>query len=127
MLIPTKKEVLDLVSRISTVILPHYEECVEEVSVVLIMVDDSMISCVVALAQSVEAIDVVGMPVSEMFDVSMLFLNLSKHPLLVFAVLEKASCRPLRMGSRSQNPEHLDVILGTSSLIGPNKSAACFM
>ena len=59
----------NLVPWTAAVVLFYDEKRVEEVSVVLIMVDDSMISCVVPLTKSAKTVDMVSVPVSKMFDV----------------------------------------------------------
>jgi hypothetical protein len=43
----------------------------------------------------------VSVPVSEMFDFWMRFLDLSEYSLLVFPVLEEAGRGPLRAGARA--------------------------
>jgi hypothetical protein len=53
------------------------------------MVYGAMVSLDVSAAERLQAVDVVGMPVSEVFDLPMMVLDFPEHPFLVLAVLKE--------------------------------------
>ena len=108
-------------------IFPHDKKRVEKICVVLGVVDDPLISGVVPLAQSGQAIHMMRVPIAKMLDVRMLFFNLPEDSLLVVAILKEAGGGALRRGPRSQNTRQLNVMVGTFLLIGPDEPPAGLM
>ena len=74
--VAVEDKVLDRVAGIATGRLPHDEECVEEVGIVLFVIDDSVICGMVSLAKGGEPVAMVRVPVTQMLDVRMFLFNL---------------------------------------------------
>jgi hypothetical protein len=72
------------------------------------MVYGAKVGLDVSVAEMLQAVDMVGMPVSEMFDFRMMVLDLPEHPFLVLAILKETNRRPARLRPRFDNAGDLE-------------------
>ena len=68
----------------------YNQQGIEEIEIVLRMVNCPLIGRNVTAAQCRIPVDVVGMPITKMFDIRMSALDVSEHLFLVFSVLKEA-------------------------------------
>ena len=91
------------------------------------MIDGLEVGGLVTATQRRKSINVVGMPVTKMFDVWMFSFNRSEHPLLVLAVLKKTCRRSIGIRTRLQHTQYMNVVVRTLLFICSNDPASRFI
>jgi hypothetical protein len=81
----------------------------------------------ISIAQVLQAVDVVRMPVSEVFDLPMVVLDFPKYLFLVFTILKETHCRPARLWPRFDNAGNMEGEFPALFLERPDNTSAGFV
>lgn len=123
----TKEDkVSDRISHVFHLEFSRYQQSIEKVRVVVFAVYVSSIGFCISVAQCFQSVDMVRVPVAQMFNSGMLSFDRSKNALLVIAVLKKADLRSFRIRSWTDQSTHVDFQVVSMSSIKTQESPARF-